>query len=301
MKRSKLSPRAKATFTQVTRMHPRLQRTIDQLEFRHAFSIFGVGISFVTNDEDAIGELLRFVTETFPNQAFSNDKHVPDFEYALVRYVGRKDTLVLNRKVILFRTARSMVWKFLLTHVRLHIAEHAVDRLFVHAGVVAWNGKAIVIPARSLQGKTTLTAELVKLGAVYYSDEYAIFDGDGLVHPCPKPLSIRPAGKFRQTDKSIDEIGGTSGENGIPVALIVFAKYKSGGNWRPRRLSPANCVIELLRNTIPIRRVPEFAVDVLTKVARTAITVRSTRGEAVECVPAIVSLLDSVMAEKQND
>ena len=58
--------------------------------------------------------------------------------------------------------------------VRLTIAELAPHQLFIHAGVVAWKGKAIVIPGRSFAGKSTLVAEFVREGAIYYSDEYAV-------------------------------------------------------------------------------------------------------------------------------
>src|SRR5581483_1001800 len=43
--------------------------------------------------------------------------------------------------------------------------------VFVHAGVVAWRGRALVIPGPSNSGKSTLVAALVAAGAAYYSDE----------------------------------------------------------------------------------------------------------------------------------
>ena len=66
--------------------------------------------------------------------------------------------------------------------LQLHVAEQARRRLFVHAGVVGWKGRAIVIPGRSFTGKTTLVAELVRAGASYYSDEYALIDSRGKIH-----------------------------------------------------------------------------------------------------------------------
>src|SRR5262249_3170175 len=46
--------------------------------------------------------------------------------------------------------------------------------LFVHAGVVAWRGRAIMAPGRSMSGKSHLVAALVGCGATYYSDEFAV-------------------------------------------------------------------------------------------------------------------------------
>src|SRR5436309_11058754 len=75
--------------------------------------------------------------------------------------------------------------------VRLHIAYTARDWIFVHAGTVAVDGRAIVLPGRSFSGKTSLVAALVQTGATYFSDEYAVVDPEGRVHPYPRPLSIR--------------------------------------------------------------------------------------------------------------
>src|SRR5690606_18912213 len=44
------------------------------------------------------------------------------------------------------------------SYLRIKIAEYARNVVFVHAGVAAWKGKAIVIPGNSYSGKTTLVA-----------------------------------------------------------------------------------------------------------------------------------------------
>ncbi|WP_157871812.1 hypothetical protein [Gloeothece verrucosa] len=102
------------------------------------------------------------------------------------------------------------------------------DKLFVHAGVVGWRGRAIVIPGRSFSGKTTLAAALVKAGAIYYSDEYAVIDRDGLVHPYPRPLCIREGvgEQIKRRKCSVEELGGQAGTDPIPVGLVVHTKYQ---------------------------------------------------------------------------
>ena len=72
--------------------------------------------------------------------------------------------------------------------LRAHVALQSPDRIFVHAGVVAVRGRAIVLPGTSYCGKTTLVAALVRAGATYFSDEFAVLDERGAVHPYPKPL-----------------------------------------------------------------------------------------------------------------
>ena len=61
----------------------------------------------------------------------------------------------------------------------------------VHGGVVGHDGRAILLPGPTGAGKSTLVAELVRRGALYFSDEYALIDGAGRVHPYPRPLLLR--------------------------------------------------------------------------------------------------------------
>src|SRR4051812_15498788 len=60
----------------------------------------------------------------------------------------------------------------LAAHAEPFVAERAPDHLFVHAGVVGWEGRAIVMPGASFAGKTTLVQAWLEAGATYYSDEF---------------------------------------------------------------------------------------------------------------------------------
>lgn len=63
----------------------------------------------------------------------------------------------------------------------------------LHAGVVAWGGSAIALPANSGDGKTTLTAACLRAGFVYVSDEALCIDpATAQVVPYPKPLGMSP-------------------------------------------------------------------------------------------------------------
>ena len=175
--------------------------------------------------------------------------------------------------------------------VQLYVAEHAPRRVFVHAGVVGWRGRAIVIPGRSRSGKTTLVAELVRAGAVYYSDEYAVFDGEGRVHPYARPLAVREGGSLRQTRRPAEAFGGCAGTGPLPVGLLVASLYERGARWRPRPLSPGEAVLEMLSNTVPARRSPGRALAALSCAAGTAAALAGSRGEAVRAAEAILKSL----------
>lgn len=184
------------------------------------------------------------------------------------------------------------VYATLESNIRLRVAEAARRRLFIHAGAVGWKGQAIIIPGRSYSGKTTLVAELVQRGATYYSDEYAVLDAKGLVHPYLKPLSIRESGAQDQTDYSVEELGGKSGRKPLPVGIVVISDYKEGASWRPRELSAGRGALELLAHSISARNQPGVALSTLHRVASRAAVLKSKRGEASHVVDSILKRID---------
>jgi hypothetical protein len=177
--------------------------------------------------------------------------------------------------------------------LQLYAAEQATRRIFVHAGVVGWKGQAILIPGRSHSGKSTLVAELLRLGATYYSDEYAALDARGRVHPYLRPLSLR-TGRTGESPRRIrpEELGAESGKGPLPVGLVAVTTYQEGGPWRPRRLTPGKGVLALLDNTVPARRRPKASMDTLGKVVLTAEVLKGPRGEAREVAAALLDRLD---------
>jgi hypothetical protein len=165
-------------------------------------------------------------------------------------------------------------------HAELLTAFRAHDCLFVHAGVVGWRGRAIVIPGRSMTGKTTLVRALVEAGAIYYSDEFAILDGQGQVHPYPLPLSIRGASGQPGWKAPVEALGGQAGSTPLPVGLVVVTWYREGATWRPRRLSAGRALLALMDNTVAARREPGYSMPILRAAVSGAVVVRGTRGEA---------------------
>jgi hypothetical protein len=181
------------------------------------------------------------------------------------------------------RVARALDLDRLCDHLeadlQLHVAEMAPHRVFVHAGVVGWGGSAIVVPGASGSGKTTLVAALVRLGATYYSDEYAVLDGRGRVHPYPSPLSVRES-HDRPTKYAVEALGGRRGRRPLPVGLVVVGAYEPGAAFAPHRLSPGRAVLALLAHTVSARRQPVLALRALSGVATRATVLEGARGHA---------------------
>jgi hypothetical protein len=173
--------------------------------------------------------------------------------------------------------------------MELYIADRARRRTFVHAGVVGWKGRAIVIPGRSGSGKSTLVRALVRAGATYYSDEFAVLDERGRVYPYPIPLVIRrgqdgvPPVKCR-----VEELGGVAGTRPLSVGLVLVTRYAGHARFRPRPISAGRAVLELLGNTLPARRRPKRVLDTLTRVVSQAVVLRGPRGEAEETARQIL-------------
>jgi hypothetical protein len=175
------------------------------------------------------------------------------------------------------------------SHVQLTVAEFAPRRVFVHAGAVAWNGKAILFPGLSFSGKSTLVLELLRAGATYYSDEYAVIDGQGRVHPYPRELRIRSTNSVWPRRAKATEFGSEIGLKSLPVGLVVSTRFKEGARFRPRELTHGKAVLELLANTVSARSQPEMALRYLTTAVRTAATVKGVRGEASDVVESILN------------
>lgn len=177
--------------------------------------------------------------------------------------------------------------------VALHVAETSPVRTFVHAGVVGWGNQAILIPGRSFSGKTTLVAELVRAGATYYSDEFAVLDKRGMVYPYAQPLQIREGSSHRQTEHPVEALGGTAGTQPLPVGMVVVSKYEPGAQWRPRPLSQGIGLLKLLDNTVSARRAPAVALSTLKHVVMHATIVRGLRGDASQTVKWIAEHFDA--------
>jgi hypothetical protein len=170
------------------------------------------------------------------------------------------------------------------------VSVSAQRHLFVHAGVVGWRGRAILIPGRSGSGKTTLVAALVRGGATYYSDEFAVLDANGRVHPYARRLALRKPGMGSVRRCPVEELGGRAGRRPLPVGLIAVTEHRPGGRWRPRALSRGQALLALLDNTVLARHRPEAALHTLRRAVGSARAIRSRRSEAAEVV---ASLLDA--------
>ncbi len=259
-----------------------------------AFEAYGVRIRIFSSKKGLIGEIAERVKLLLPNGfetiGYNQAKYTfsirqnNQFEYVL--YNGRKKVTAGNDKKIFLN--------YFDFQIRVTIAEFAESRVFMHAGVVGWKGKAIMIPASSFQGKTTLIKELTKLGAKYYSDDYAVLDENGSVHPFPKTLSIRGLiDEHQQVEFPVESFGGVRGIEPLPIGMVLLTEFKSGAKWQPQILSEGSAVFEMLSHTIPIRYNPQLSLKVLNKIVNSAIIVKTKRGEAKDFAIKLLSFFEN--------
>lgn len=192
-----------------------------------AFDAYGVKVRIVTSRKSLIKELEERIKTLFPNG------------FDRIRYWQAEHTFSIrqnkNAEFVMFKGRKKITWgdnkeiflRYFDSQIRLTVAEFAKSRVFIHAGVVGWKGKAIILPAKSFQGKTTLVKELTKLGAKYYSDEYAVLDENGLVHPFPKTLSIRGlTDQYQQVEFEVETFGGIKGTEPLTVGMILLTEFE---------------------------------------------------------------------------
>lgn len=253
--------------------------------FQVSFQSYGVKIGVRCDSPELLAEITNELDEINPNGFEIIDDSKVEHLYEIKAKKNKCFEVKKDGDSSPQRLENKSLFRYLQSQIRLTIAEFAESRIFLHAGAVAWKNRAIIIPARSYSGKSTLVAELVKRGALYYSDDFAVLDKNGLVHPFHRQISLRVyEDKFDQTDFPVESLGGKFGYEPIPIGIVLVSQYKKGSRnpkiWKPEILSQGRGILEILSHTIPIRYNPKFAIEVLNKVSKRAIICKSQRGEA---------------------
>jgi len=258
------------------------------------FESFGVKIKITADDPTAIGKVGSILVKYLPGAFSEIEPTATRHNFRMKLEPGGKNVFYKGRKKIYAGEDREKSLEFFCSEVRRTIAEFAVGRVFIHAGAVGWKGKAILMPANSFRGKTSLTAALVKRGALYYSDEFGVLDEAGFLHPFPTALAVRGiAGDFEQVETPVEKLGGQAAIEKAPVGMILITGYKKTGKWNPQTLSSANGMMELIKHTLPIRTDPGFVLGVLEKTTQKALVVKSNRPDVAEAAGLILDFFES--------
>lgn len=264
---------------------------------KHDFSLECLGVRICIESNSVA--LLRKIKEALPSILPIEWKNISRTEiehnFSVIKSKGdKKEYSIYKDSELVSGQSAEDILSQVETQMRSTVAEFARDRIFLHAGAVSRNGKAIIIPGRSFSGKTTLVAELVKRGCEYLSDEYAVIDKYGMVHPFPKKLSIRGIiDDIRQVDFEVEELGGRRLEFPVPVGYLLLTAFNKELT-APEiiRVSEGDGVMAGVANSISVRQNPKFVLEVLGAAARSAVVLQSERGEVREFAEFLLNYLE---------
>lgn len=190
------------------------------------------------------------------------------------------------------------------------VAKRTRDFLLLHAGAVAGEGGAVILPAPPESGKSTLAIALLEAGFDYLSDELGAIDPvTGGIYPYPKriwvtdgSLEFFPGLAERLHDREglsagllkryirpadLDAAVGTAG----PVRLVVFPTSDHHGPPRLTRMSRAETVHQLAANTFNMPTYGERGLARLSQIAREAQAFRLDGGTPRERASSIAELI----------
>lgn len=267
-------------------------------DFKFHLRSYGVTVRIESNNRELLEDAKRVAQKALAGGLEIFESENVSLEYSFGLAVDEEGNFFLFRNGEQFTNgdSRYLFLKFFNSMLRIAVAEHASSHVFIHSGVVSWGKRALLLPANSFQGKTTLVAELVKCGAEYYSDEYAVLDADGRVNPFPRDLSVRYFDEFvREKEVPVSSFGGIKGIDPIPVGLVLLTEYQENADWAPQMLSTGKGIIEIVPHTIPVRANTEFSLKVLNKALSRAIIAKSPRGDAAKFAGIILSFFDECM------
>lgn len=267
------------------------------INFQVTFQIYGVKICLETDDSSVLEGTQRQLAKIFTNGYEILKGELIDHRFYIKSAKNEILEFFHNDEKLFEGLSDETFYEAVESRVRVTVAEFAEGKVFLHAGVIGWNDRAILIPGQSWSGKTTLVSEFVKKGALYYSDEYAVLDADGNVEPFPKWLSVRGIiDDYRQVDVPIESIGGTAGTKTIPVGMILIAQFDKNHNeskfFEPEYLTAGQGIMEILPHTLPVRNRPKFVFEVLNKLTTRAIIVKTVRGEAKEFADLLLNYFE---------
>ena len=201
--------------------------------------------------------------------------------------------LQTDQRLVKRFSGRESIFDFLEGDIQIFVAEFATPHLFMHAGVVAVDGRAIIIPGRSFAGKSTLVTSLVKAGATYYSDEYAVLDAEGRVIPYPRRVSLRtgPHGPAGRLDFAHLAPQGQAEDRAIPIDLVALLRYDEEGGWDVWELDQLEAIMAMSEQTVAIQRRPADTFAILDKVARGSTVIQGTRGDVADAVTRLQGMI----------
>ncbi len=249
---------------------------------------FGCNIQLAADCLETQTLLERYTFPSFPKTAPTLEK--PDISLRIAKVT---DHFQLFSNDIAVASATQPI--ALIPDLTRVLDDFIIERLTtlraVHAGAVLWGERALLLPGSTHAGKSSLVAEFLRQGATYFSDEYALIDSEGRVHPYPRPLLLRN-GSPNQFPALPEQFNALTGHKPAPIGWILSLEYQSEAVWNLSPITQSEALLTLLRNTPHIlAESPEMVAFFQRAVTGTA-CYAGRRSEAAEAAVRILELID---------
>jgi hypothetical protein len=231
----------------------------------------------------------RYIFPSLPRRSAGEGD--PDIFIRIAQASGQFRLLVNNA----FVASAPVVVKLVPSLIRV-LDDAVIQRLkalhAVHAGAVLWRGRVLLLPGVTHSGKSSLVAELLRHGATYFSDEYALIDREGRVHPYPRPLLLRH-GRPEQVPVLAEECDAAVGHAPAPVGWVLSLMYESAGAWSVTPVPQSMATLNLLQNTPHVLADSPDMVSAFQCAVAGADCYTGRRADAVDAADQIVRMLES--------
>ena len=261
-----------------------------------AFESYGVRVAVTANDARVV-ERFPFLAplEARPCEVSEADHHVDVTTRDGLRFNAKYDVHpepADNKQIdddiwVAGDADLELVLALLEAHVHECIALNAPDHLFVRAGAVLHQGRAIVLPGEGLSGKSTLVAALARAAATPYSEDFAVFDEHARVHPYTRRSALTPSQTATNGSDGAAQAGDVEPRE---AAVIAFTSYRPGADWRPERMARGESMLALLAHAVPGEDRPKATMSGLSRVLESdPVVIRGERGEADAMASALLA------------
>ncbi|MFT5137955.1 MAG: hypothetical protein ACI9XU_001801 [Arenicella sp.] len=171
-----------------------------------------------------------------------------------------------------------------------HVADKVSDKHCLHAAAVSFNNNALVIPANSGAGKSSITTWLVANGFDYITDELILMDDNFCIDGIARPIQIKSHGIAaiehllvkKQPDEGEAYYPGKLA-NAVPITslggqiskavdhhmrLMIFPHYKKDAEFEFEKLSSAEAGMRLMANFVNARNLEGHGFRAMMKMIR---------------------------------
>lgn len=196
-------------------------------------------------------------------------------------------------------------------HELLHAVMLRQPRLlFVHAGVVARAGRAIVLPGLSRAGKSTLVLALLRAGAQLLSDELLAYDpATARLLPFARAVKVRDecvgyfpevAGEFVGAGEGrflpLPALGAQGIAASARAGVLAAPQWVATGDGTPRPITAGAGLLHLARSTLNFGSQRERSVDHLAALAGASACFELAWREPHAAAGALLRCLEQVPA-----